>query len=58
MPNADLYVGKKKENNNERGLHELACAKVVRKNDENEVAGRSRDRPLAFKQLFLTFQPK
>ena len=54
--NADLYVGKKKKkynnNKNERDTCWLAFAEVVRKNHGNNIAGRSSDSSLAFKQIF------
>ena len=48
--NADLYVGKKKKNN-ERDTCWLAFAEDVRKNNGNSIAGRSSDSSLAFKQI-------
>ena len=58
MPNADLYVGKKNNNNNKRNIREPAYVEVVRKNYGNKVAGLSRDRPLTVKRLFFDVSTK
>ena len=61
MPNADLYVGKKKKKkkkiNNEIYICEAVC-EAVRKNHGNKVAGPSRDSPLTFKQHFFDVPTK